>query len=38
MVVVGSGCDDVRSALKAMANSLVRRSLAKNIQVHSLLP
>ncbi len=33
VVVVGSGCADVRSALKAMANSLVRRSMGKNIQV-----
>ncbi|KAK9822646.1 hypothetical protein WJX81_003349 [Elliptochloris bilobata] len=33
VVVVGSGCDDVRSALKALANSLVRRSMATNIQI-----
>ena len=32
VVVVGSGCDDVRNALKALANSLMRRSMAKNMQ------
>ena len=33
LVVVSSGCDDVLQGLKAMANSLLRRGMAKNIQV-----
>ena len=30
-----AGCEDVRTALKAVATSLVRKSMAKNIQVRS---
>ena len=37
VVVVRSGCDDVRSALKALANSLMRRSMAKSMQARVLM-
>lgn len=33
IVVMDSQCGDIRSALKAVANSLVRKNMAKNIQV-----
>jgi len=32
-----AGCEDVRLALKAVATSLVRKGMAKNIQVHCRL-
>ena len=32
---VCAGCDDVRNGLKAVANSLVRKGMAKGIQVRT---
>ena len=34
-VIIGSGCSDVPQGLKALANSLARKSMAKNMQVGS---
>lgn len=37
LVILNSGCTDIPAGLKALANCLVRRDLAKSIQVGGLL-
>jgi hypothetical protein len=32
-VIMGSGCTDVPQGLKALANALARKNMAKNMQV-----
>ena len=38
IVVMDSQCGDIRPALKAVATSLVRKTMAKNIQVSVFVP